>query len=397
MAVINSLMDNDWYIFTMCQLFLHKHPEIIGRDAFKCRNPEETLFAEDKPSFKTMPELVDRLDEEIDNFCTLTFKENELFWLLIRPYFKPDYVDWLSGFRPRRRYIKVERKGDGTFGIRIEGPLTQQIWFEVPTLSTISQIYGEVAIDPEKARINGKRKIEENRTTLIPGLKVADFGTRRRHSFEHHKEAVNAFATMAKDNFVGTSNAYLAMLYGLTPIGTMAHKALCAYQALTHPILSQKALFHDWADEYRGDLGIALSDNFGMEQFLMDFDRYFAKLFDGARHDSDDPYKWGDLLIGHYIDMNVDPITKTGVFSDGLDFPKAVKIHIYFLHRLLTSFGIGTEFSNHIGYIPPQIVIKLVECNGLAVAKIADDPGKGMCESQIYVDYIHSLLGRKQQ
>ena len=395
MAIIKSLMDTDWYILTMAQLFLHKHPEATGKDAFKCRNPEETLFAVNKPSFKTIPKLVDRLEEEIDNFCTLKFKEEELKWLSTFSYFKPDFIDWLEDFRPKRRYIKVIRHSNGWFDIDIDATITQQIWFEVPMLAMLSEVYGEVIIDKDIAFKNGMNCLRRNIDVVspTPNIRIADFGTRRRYSLEWHTKVVNIFAEKLSEVFVGTSNALLAFKSGYAPIGTMAHKALCAYQQLGHRVIdSQKALFQDWADEYRGDLGIALSDNLGFNQFLKDFDKYFAKLFDGARHDSGDPYMWCEKLIAHYKKFKLEPMHKTGVFSDGLSFYKAVSIYNYFSNKIITSFGIGTKFSNDVGFTPPQIVIKLIECNGAPVAKISDDPGKGMCKDQSYISYINSII-----
>jgi nicotinate phosphoribosyltransferase len=193
---------------------------------------------------------------------------------------------------------------------------------------------------------------------------------------------------------VGTSNAYFAMKHNFKPIGTMAHKAICAYQQLEgcRTIDSQKAMFQDWAQEYRGDLGIALSDTLGFSKFLYDFDKYFAKLFDGARHDSGDPYVWGHMLIDMYESMNINPLTKTGVWSDGLTFSSAIDIHNHFEGMIQRSFGPGTKFTNDVGYVAPQIVIKLVECNGKPVAKVSDDPGKSMCEDKDYIKYLDTLL-----
>lgn len=397
--IINSLMDTDWYIFTMAQLFLHNHPTAIGRDAFKCRNPKETLFSLEKPSFVTVPEYIDRLEREIDHYCSLRFQPDELKWLSKHSYYKSDFIDWLEDFRPKRRYINVIRNDDGTFGLNIEGPIVQNIWFEVPILATISEIYGSGAISEEEAFRQGSYNQNSNMMMLNRdgvNMNIADFGTRRRHSHDWQSECISNFYTNDRRcfNFVGTSNAYFAMIYDLTPIGTMAHKSICAYQQLgsCRIIDSQKTMFQEWANEYRGDLGIALSDTLGFDKFLGDFDKYFAKLFDGARHDSGDPIVWGNKLIQHYRNLNINPFYKTAVFSDGLDFKSAVKLFQYFYNKIQTSFGIGTKFTNDVGYTAPQIVIKLVECNGHPVAKVSDDPGKTMCEDKEYINYLNYLL-----
>lgn len=400
--IINSLMDTDWYIFTMAQLFLHKHPTAMGRDAFKCRNPKESLFTTKNPSFLTTPTYFNWLEQELDHYCSLTFKEDELQWLNTHSYFKPDFIDWLVDLKPKRRYIKLIRKENTkddfvNFTIEIRGPITQTIWFEVPVLAMISEIYGNGAIHADEARITGHENLHNNMNLikkLAPDIKIADFGTRRRHSHAWQEEVITTFAKTCPDNFIGTSNAYFAMKHNLTPIGTMAHKAICAYQQLegVRPVDSQKAMFQDWSHEYRGDLGIALSDTLGFRKFLEDFDKYFAKLFDGARHDSGDPFVWGHMLIDMYESMNIVPLTKTGIWSDGLTFSNAIDLHMHFENLIQRSFAIGTKFTNDVGYVAPQIVIKLVECNGNPVAKISDDPGKGMCEDEEYVKHFTSIL-----
>ena len=311
--IINSLMDTDWYIFTMAQMFLHKHPTSIGRDAFKCRNPKETLSTTKNASFLTTPAYLDWLEQELDHYCSLTFTDDELKWLSSHSYFKPDFIDWLVDLKPKRRYINVIHKEYNdedmiNFTIDISGPITQTIWFEVPVLAMISEIYGCAAISKDEARVIGHENLHNNMNLIkkyAPEIKIADFGTRRRHSHEWHEEAILTFAQECPDNFVGTSNAYFAMKYDFKPIGTMAHKAICAYQQLegSRLIDSQKTMFQDWSYEYRGDLGIALSDTLGFSKFLDDFDKYFAKLFDGVRHDSGDPYIWANTLITHYASI----------------------------------------------------------------------------------------------
>jgi nicotinate phosphoribosyltransferase len=193
--------------------------------------------------------------------------------------------------------------------------------------------------------------------------------------------------------FAGTSNVHFAYMLGLTPLGTMAHEYLQACQALGPRLRdSQVFAFESWAREYRGDLGIALSDVYGFNAFLRDFDMYFCKLFDGARHDSGDPFIWGERMIAHYRANRVDPLTKTLIFSDGLTVPKTIDLFRQFNGRCLLAFGIGTNLTNDLGYEPLQIVIKMVKCNGQPVAKLSDTPGKGMCEDQNYLAYLRQVF-----
>jgi nicotinate phosphoribosyltransferase len=185
----------------------------------------------------------------------------------------------------------------------------------------------------------------------------------------------------------------LAKKYDLTPIGTMAHEFLMAGQAFVRISESQKYMLEAWVKEYRGDLGIALTDTIGIDAFLRDFDSYFAKLYDGVRQDSGDPFDFGEKVIKHYQKMRIDPRTKRAVFTDGLDIPTALSLHEKFGSRIDTSFGIGTNLTNDLGPAPINIVVKMVECNGQPVAKISDSPGKQMCEDEEYVNYLKKVFG----
>jgi nicotinate phosphoribosyltransferase len=191
----------------------------------------------------------------------------------------------------------------------------------------------------------------------------------------------------------GTSNTLLAMKLGLTPLGTMAHEYLQAAQALGPRLRDSQVFgFESWAREYRGDLGIALSDVYGMNAFLRDFDMYFCKLFDGARHDSGDPFQWGERMIDHYVKNRVDPRTKILIFSDGLTVPRTIELYQQFRGRAQLAFGIGTNLTNDLGYEPLQIVIKMVRCNGQPVAKLSDTPSKNMCDDEKYLAYLRQVF-----
>ena len=197
--------------------------------------------------------------------------------------------------------------------------------------------------------------------------------------------------------FSGTSNVMYAKDFGLIPMGTMAHEYLQACQALGPRLRdSQTYGFQMWAKEYRGDLGIALADVYGTEPFLKDFDMYFCKLFDGARHDSGDPFIWGEKMIEHYAANKCDPRSKTLIFSDSLDFPRIIELYRRFNHRIRMGFGVGTNLMNDLGPQPLNIVMKMVRCNGQPVAKISDTPGKGMCEDETYLAYLKQVFGIKQ-
>jgi len=225
-------------------------------------------------------------------------------------------------------------------------------------------------------------------------FRISDFGTRRRFSLAWHEEIIATLKREVPQYFAGTSNVWLAVKNGVTPLGTMAHEYMQACQALGPRLRdAQVFAFDKWAQEYRGDLGIALSDTYGMDAFLRDFDMYFCKLFDGARHDSGDPFSWGERLIAHYRKNRVDPRTKTLIFSDQLSFPLAIEIARRFHGRARTSFGIGTNLTNDLGFQPINIVIKMTECNGQPVAKVSDAPGKTVSTDARYLAYLRQVYG----
>jgi nicotinate phosphoribosyltransferase len=220
-----------------------------------------------------------------------------------------------------------------------------------------------------------------------------EFGTRRRASREWHEEVVATLTRDAPRFFKGTSNVDLARRYNLVPIGTMAHEYLQVHQALGYRLRDfQKMALENWVKEYRGDLGIALTDVITMDAFLRDFDLYFAKLFDGLRHDSGNPVEWGEKAIAHYRKLRLDPATKMLVFSDALDFPHSFELYRHFADRTKIGFGIGTNLTNDLGVEPLNMVMKLVECNGNPVAKISDEPGKTMCDDQTFLTYLRNVF-----
>ena len=282
----------------------------------------------------------------------------------------------------------------------IEGPWVSTILFEVPVLAMVSEVFYEgeclsvATVEEGRRRLQAKIKLVTDLDQSM--FKFADFGTRRRFSEWWQNEVIETFAPVK--SFIGTSNVFFAKKYNISPIGTMAHEWVCAHQQLGHcrVVDSQKAALDAWAREYRGELGIALSDTVGFSAFLDDFDLYFAKLFDGCRHDSGNPYDWCHRLLCHYRKLNIDSRTKTAIFSDGLDMESAIALYQSFHRHINTSFGIGTNLTNDFGIEPLQIVIKMVECNGQPVAKISDSPGKGMCEDPGFESYIRNVFKIKE-
>ncbi len=382
--IIQSLLDTDLYKFTMMQVVLHQFPQSQVEYRFKCRNEgvDLKLYAEE-------------IETELDELCSLRFIEDELEYLKHLRFIKADFVDFLRLFQLNRDYIKVAVEDE--LEIIIQGPWLHTILFEVPVLAIVNQIFFAAnAINPDFTE--GSRRLFDKIDMIkthkdSSGFLMSDFGTRRRFSRDWQEKVVTELQDKLAHNFAGTSNVYLAKKLELTPIGTMAHEFLQASQALGPRLIdSQKFALESWAQEYRGDLGIALSDVVGFDAFLRDFDLYFAKLFDGARQDSGDPFEWGEKLINHYQSLHIDPKTKRMVFSDGLNIPLALEIYDRFNQRCNVAFGIGTNLTNDLGYTPLEIVIKMTRCNGQPVAKISDSPGKLMCKDEGYLAYLKSVF-----
>lgn len=395
--IITSLLDNDLYKFTMLQAMLHQFPQTHGVYRFRCRNNEDTLYP--------LADIKEALEKQLDSLCELRFLEDELEYLRGLRFMRSDFVDYLELFKLKRRFITVSTDEKGRLFIDIEGPMIQAMFFEVFVLAIVNELYFS-ALSNASVIEEGQRRLDEKVELLhqyavkqekydnnTPPLIVADFGTRRRFSKVWQAHVVETLHNAEPKIVSGTSNVYLAKKLGMTPIGTMAHEFMQAFQALDVRLRdSQKAALEAWVHEYRGDLGIALTDVVGMDAFLRDFDLYFAKLFDGLRHDSGDPYVWGDKAIAHYKKLKIDPRTKILTFSDGLDLNKAWNLHQYFKGQIRTSFGIGTNLTNDMGITPINIVLKLVECNGQPVAKLSDSPGKTMINNDTYLAYLRQVF-----
>ncbi|MDC5070882.1 nicotinate phosphoribosyltransferase [Acinetobacter baumannii] len=392
--IIHSLLDTDLYKFTMLQVVLHKFPQTHSVYHFRCRNLEDTVYP--------LVDILDDLNEQLDHLCNLNYKEDELQYLRKLRFIKSDFVDYLELFQLKRRFIHASIDEEGRLDIRIEGPMVQAMMFEIFVLAIVNELYfsriktDEVWAEGERrlqAKLELIQQYEKAQQPNDPPFLVSDFGTRRRYSFEWQKHVVAAFHNTVPNVFRGTSNVLLAKELNITPIGTMAHEFLQAFQALDVRLRDfQKAALETWVQEYRGDLGIALTDVVGMDAFLRDFDLYFAKLFDGLRHDSGDPYEWGDKAYAHYRKLKIDTKTKMLTFSDGLNLPKAWELHQYFKDRFQVSFGIGTNLTNDMGQTPLNIVLKLVECNGQSVAKISDSPGKTMTDNDTFLAYLRQVF-----
>ncbi|WP_374565728.1 nicotinate phosphoribosyltransferase [Ideonella sp.] len=388
--VITSLLDTDLYKFTMWQTMLHRHPQTQAEYTFVCRNT---------PAYP-LAELLADVERELDHLCGLSFAPAELAYIGSLRFIKPDFVDFLRIFRFQRSFIEAKADGE-RLSIIASGPQVHVMGFEIYVLAIVNELYFRRLAQPGTLA-EGRRRLAEKIDLLRAfgsepprrhPFEFFDFGLRRRFSGDWQREVVATFKRDLPQYFKGTSNVLLARDLGLVPIGTMAHEYLQTYQALGVRLRDhQKAALEDWVQEYRGDLGVALTDVVGMDAFLADFDLYFAKLFDGLRHDSGDPFVWGEKALAHYAKLRIDANTKRLVFSDGLDVPRALALHRHFADRTQLGFGIGTNLSNDVGLTPLNIVMKLTHCNGQPVAKLSDSPGKTLCDDQTFLAYLRQVF-----
>jgi len=391
--VIHSLLDTDLYKFTMWQALLHGHPQTQSEYRFVCRNQ----------SAYPLTELLAEVNAELDHLCTLRFAPDELAYVGGLRYIKSDFIDFLRIFQFQRNFIEASAE-DGQLHIVARGPQVHVMGFEIFVLAIVNELYFR-RFDPAAALAEGRRRLAAKvqtlkdlaqQATLRHPFELFDFGLRRRYSGAWQREVVQAFAQETPQWFKGTSNVLLARDLNLVPIGTMAHEYLQTYQALGVRLRDfQNTALEEWVQEYRGDLGIALTDTVGMDAFLADFDLYFAKLFDGLRHDSGDPVAWGEKALAHYARLRIDAHTKRLVFSDGLNLERALMLYRHFGDRTQLGFGIGTHLTNDMGQTPLNIVMKLTRANGQPVAKLSDTPGKTLCDDETFLAYLRQVFNVK--
>ena len=393
--IITSLLETDLYKFSMGQAIYHQFPNYMTTWSFKCRN-EDVKFTK---------EMVEEIKEQIKAFCKLSFTEEELLYLRNIKWFKPSYIDFLRLWRPRFEDFTITTDSEKGLTIETTGTWLNTSMYEVPTLAIVNEVffrmnysYGEL-FTSFKDRLTKKIERIENQSIYLGTY--SEFGLRRRLSSEAQELVVSELAAIRQrkpgvsSNFIGTSNVYLAKKFGLTPVGTMAHEwIMCVGQGNhKHNVAYSNWYSLDaWVKEYGVLNGTALTDTITTDCFLKDFQLTYATLFSGVRHDSGDPYEWGEKMIQHYHTLGIDPKTKTLLFSDGLDIDKASALAYYFNGKAKVAFGIGTHFSNDTKVPALNIVMKVTKCNGMDVAKISDTKGKGMCKNPNYVDYLQKSI-----
>lgn len=399
--IIHSLLETDMYKFSMGQAIYHQFSDYKTTWTFKCRN-KDVRFTE---------EMVEEIREQIKAYCEIRFTEEELEYLNQIRWMKGSYIDFLRLWQPRYEDFEIEHMGECGLSIETKGTWLNTSMYEIPTLAIVNEVYFRMAYDYAILYKSFERRLQEKIKKLLPGDTEAcyklgafsEFGMRRRLSAEAQELAVRTLSEQdfkGDSVFVGTSNVYLAKKYHLTAVGTMAHEWIMCVGQGNHkhnPAYSNWYALDAWVKEYGILNGTALTDAITTDCFLRDFQLTYATLFSGVRHDSGDPYEWGDKMIAHYEELGIDPRTKTLLFSDSLDFKRANDLYAYFKDRVKVAFGIGTYLSNDTDEEPLNIVMKTTACNGMDVAKISDIQGKGMCKNPEYVQYLQRCIDWRMQ
>lgn len=370
-TVFNSILDNDFYKFTMQCAVVKLFPNVQGK--YKFINRGEHKFPEG---------FEQALRTAVDNMALLQLTKDEKHFLRKNcQYLNPAYVDFLEGYRYDPSEVTIKQTGED-LEVYISGYWYRTILWEVPLLAMISELYYELT----KQERWPKEKIVDNTLDKIKlynelGVTFAEFGTRRRHSYRTHREVVHTLSSFKGKSFTGSSNVHMAMLYNVKPIGTHAHEWFMFHAAEYGFKMANAMSLEHWVDVYRGDLGVALSDTYTTEVFFKQFDTKFAKLFDGVRHDSGDPIEFAEKTIAHYKSHGINPLYKYIIFSDGLNPEKVELITKACKGKIGISFGIGTNLTNDVGLRPMNIVIKLTDVltsdnEWLPTVKLSDEPNK---------------------
>ncbi|HCG5507261.1 TPA: nicotinate phosphoribosyltransferase [Vibrio parahaemolyticus] len=402
--IIQSALDFDAYKVNMMSAVAALYPDAMVSYKFIVRSEED------------LSELLPEVKAEVLKLQDVRFTEDEIAYMKrVAPYLKPEFVEALRHFRFNPQsdvsfHNKTMSDGSSQLRITINGLWKETILYETIIMSIVSEVrsrqrWSDIPFEQFQTVLEDKvryLKAELERRN-ITNFKFADMSTRRRFSFQAQRTMLEYLSKELPQCLTGTSNYHLARELDLTPIGTVAHEWFMGHQALVNVRDSQKIALQRWQKMFNGALGIALTDTIGIDAFLKDFDEELSHAYVGVRHDSGCPFTWGEKMIAHYESLGIDPMTKTLVFTDGLNFEQALDICEHFQGRVQVSFGIGTSLANDMGnyvndqgeaYQPLSIVIKMVTCNGSPVAKISDEPEKAMCED---IFFLMNLKRRFEQ
>lgn len=402
--MVKSPLDTDQYKKSMKQAYLHQFSGDHATWDFKARNVGDAASHE-----KYTAADREEITNQIRAYCALRYTKEELAFLgdpATRPWIHNNFIEVERDWKPHFEDFEIGDDPISGLAIHTKGVQWKISDYEIPVLEIAAETYYRNHYDYEKLAKEFKEKTEEKLRFMREGIYApgifSEFGARRRVSFELQDWLIGRLVEEKKHNaigpiqgFIGTSNMYLAMKYGVTAVGTMAHEFIMTVgqgHLYHNPAYSNWFALDAWVKEYGTMNGIALTDTIGTDVFLKDFRKTFATLFSGVRHDSGDPYAWGDKMIAHYKSLGIDPLTKTLMFSDGLNLQKATEINKYFKGKAKVAFGIGTDWSGPQGIEALNIVCKVAIVNGLDVAKLSDAPGKNMCRNPEAIERLHKEI-----
>ena len=398
MPIIQSLLDTDLYKFTMLQVVLHRFPQAHGVYEFRCRN-KETVYP--------LADIIPELEQELNALCELRLSQDELGYLRGLRFIKSDFLDYLELFQLKRRFVQIWGDEQGRLNIRIEGPVIQAMFFEIYILAIVNELYFR-RLETPAVLAEGERRLQEKVALLqqydalqqpnTPPFLVFDFGTRRRYNLAWQRHVLKTFIQAAPDIVRGTSNVYLARELGITPIGTMAHEFLQAFQSLDVRLRDfQKAALDAWVHEYRGDSASRSPMWWAWMPFCAILTSISPSCLTACATTAATPMCGATKPTRTTKNSKLTAAPKMLTFSDGLDLERAWDLHQYFKGRFKTSFGIGTNLTNDMGHEPLNIVLKLVECNGQSVAKLSDSPGKTLTQNNTFLAYLRQVFDVKDE
>ena len=388
--IVRSLIDTDFYKLLMCQSVFHNRPDV--QVTFSLLNRTKSI---------RLADLIDEgeLREQLDHVRSLRLSRGESTWLRgnmfygKRQMFRPDFMEWFENLQLPPYHLE---KRDGQYELTFEGSWPEVMLWEIPALSILMELRGRAVLqDMDRFELQilyarGMTKLWEKVEGLreIDGLRIADFGTRRRHSFLWQDWCVQAMLEGLGNKFVGTSNCLIAMRREVEAIGTNAHELPMVYAALadTDAELANAPyqVLADWHAEHDGNLRIILPDTYGTDGFLANAPDWLAG-WTGIRIDSGDPIEGGEAAIKWWASRGEDPKQKLIIFSDGLDVDKIAELSTHFAGRAKVSFGWGTLLTNDFRGLTPNdalapfsLVCKAVSANGRPTVKLSDNPNKAM-------------------
>ena len=388
--IINSLLDTDFYKFTMGQVVFFHHPAINVRFAFKNRTRDVLLSRIIKE---------EDLRRELDHVQTLKFNRTEMRYLRgatigTEQMFRNEYLHFLEHQLHFPSY-RLECRNDN-FTLEFEGDWAHVIYWEIYALAIVNELYyrailaGKSKLEIDAIRANGVLRLAEKVKILKenPGIIFTDFGTRRRFARDWQDYVVETLAEeLPESQFRGTSNVWLTMKRGLLPMGTSAHEMFMVLAGAMDTDdeavrASYQEVMRRWYEHYGFELSVALTDTFGSDYHFRVMTKRQAEVWKGLRQDSGDPVAFGEKAIQFYQSHGIDPCEKLIIFSDGLEIETIVKLYRHFRGRIKTSFGWGTNLTNDLGLKALSLVIKPVMANGRGLVKLSDNPAKAIGASE---------------